>query len=362
MAHKYECTTCHKSFFISFLVTTDPETITCSFCHASKSTLAEINLLRDHISTVKQDLITEGEVYRIEISQLTTEVTELKAEVATLSKLVADNPHPKLCEKIYSGINDDESNRSYASVAASSHANYKGKKSNSINNVDGFKLVKNGGDLRPPNMCHPVSTFNKFNILKEVENDYPAEIVLVGDSIVRNQDIHFSKSKAKRRVHSYGGFSLSGQKQMASKVDNFSMNTNENTLFVLQVGTNDLLTNKHRNSPHELIEKYRALLKSINEKSKSKNMIILGLLPVLFESLDDIWDRKYMNDLLAKLAHDENLQFLSFWNEFAQSSEHRTLFNRDGLHLSLDGEARLNTLLEQHFENFGKIKPSPQQN
>jgi lysophospholipase L1-like esterase len=129
-------------------------------------------------------------------------------------------------------------------------------------------------------------------------------------------------------------------------------------MFVLHVGTNDLLNNKERITPHALIEKYRELVQNIRQKGMTNNICILGLLPVLFESLDDIWDRKFVNAELCKLADEENVKFLSFWSEFAHSHDYTKYFNSDGLHLSKLGESKLGILLNDFIENFHIVRVS----
>ena len=83
------------------------------------------------------------------------------------------------------------------------------------------------------------------------------------------------------------------------------------------------------------------------------------MLPVLFESLADIDDRKTFNELLSNLAKEENVEFVSFWADFAHSPEYLKFFNKGGLHLSHYGDKKLANLLINFLENFqnSSIKP-----
>ena len=77
-------------------------------------------------------------------------------------------------------------------------------------------------------------------------------------------------------------------------------------------------------------------------------------MPVLFESLNDIYDRKHVNELLENLAKEENINFLSVWKDFAQSSDYQSLFNQDRLHLSPKRDSLLTNILLNAIQNFQK--------
>ena len=177
-------------------------------------------------------------------------------------------------------------------------------------------------------------------------------VVVVGDSMVRNQQFYTKKNNSMRRVHSYSGASLTGTKNIKFKIDEFTKGANNNTMFFVQVGTNDLLGDKSSITPKFVIEKYKSIIKSIREKSHSNNIYVLGLLPVIYESLDDITDRKDLNYRLNELAREENIKFASFWNEFAQPPNYKEFYNYDGIHLSKKGESYFSDLLQNLIENF----------
>jgi hypothetical protein len=285
--------------------------------------------MRGHLDKVKLDYASEIETLKLEVHQLKAELTN--------SVLSHTN-----CAKTYSSV--------LKSNLLSDDADI------NIQNTKCFQPVKKGAKPTILIQPKPLPTRNSFDILSDDAPNIDSvseTTVLVGDSLVRNQLKHFGK-KNSRRVYSYGGYSLTGQKCLFNKIDEFTANTNNDTAFIVQVGTNDLLNTKHHTTPDMLIEKYRQLLHMIKEKSGSNKICVLGLLPVLTESLDDIYDRKYINEQLEILANEENANYLPLWGHFAQAPNYQMLFNRGGLHLSVHGENLLCQILDDYTANFQK--------
>ena len=164
---------------------------------------------------------------------------------------------------------------------------------------------------------------------------------------------NFSKHFKNSQVFSYGGASLTGDKRLLKYIDAFTNSANENTLFITQVGTNDLLDKKR--TPQEIVSKYKEFLQALKNKSTSNQICVLGLLPVISESLKETAKRKDLNKLLHCMANEENVLFLSTWNTFALDPNYKSLFNKKGLHLSDLGNSTLTNLLSNFIKNFPSI-------
>lgn len=338
---KHQCILCDRSFFKDFIVSIAAPTVVCLLCDLRRMANNEINVLRDHLQKEKIDRTAETEALRIEIVQL-------KAKFSSAEKKRSINNIGNSYANALKGNCDAVNKACIANISQTDdehlHQHY-GQE---------FQLVKNGSrPKKSPLYTSPIRTYNSFDVLQENDPDQssPVECVLVGDSMFRNQKRYFH-NHSKCKVRSYSGHSLTGSKLLISKTDDFTKSSDKDTVFVIEIGTNDLLSPKEYITPDEVIEKYRALLVTLREKSKSNNMIILGLLPVLFETLDDITDRKYINERLAHLAEEENVQFLSLWSEFAHSPTYWQYFNKGGLHLSASGDALLASLLNAAVKNF----------
>ena len=158
-------------------------------------------------------------------------------------------------------------------------------------------------------------------------------------------------------MFSYGGASLTGKTRLMKHIDTFTESTDKNTLFVVHVGTNDLLDKNH--TPQEITSKYKQLIHAVKSKSGSGRICVLGLLPVLSETLDETSQRKCLNNLLHNMANDENVLFLSSWKLFASDPDYKSLFTKKGLHLSQKGNALLTDLLSKFVKNFHFV-PSTQ--
>lgn len=326
MPSKFLCSSCKKSFFKDFLVDTEAALIVCIVCNNLEVCLQEINEIKvNHASDI--------EALRLEIAQLKE---ELKKHSTYVSNVVT-----------------------YSSVLKS-HNN-----SMSAPNNSAFERVKNGAKPSSNVQSNPIPTQNSFGLLEEDSDDADSAVaedcVLVGDSMLRNQNKYFCNRKHGRKSYSYSGHSLTGPKLLMNRVNEFTADSSSATTFFLHVGTNDLLNNKQGQNPSNLMSKYRSALRSIRDKSNSNKIVIVGVLPVLGESLDDTSDRKFINELLEELAFQENVSFVSFWKEFAQCHEYSKLFNKDGIHLSKDGDAKLGLLLDNFVRNFPHhtLQPCP---
>lgn len=331
MPPKFTCSTCKNSFYKTMVIDENASTITCLLCGLRNDLSSEVNALRALIEQQNRDHSAETDYLKTEIAKLKSEMMPVRTK-------------------------STEPTSSTHSDIVKAHRN---SPSASLNHD--FHLVKRGAKpARNPLDTQPLSTSNSFSALQIEEEDGPDDddIVVVGDSMLRNQKHYFANGHQKRKVFHYNGFSLTGQKPLDSKIDEFTAGSNSKSTFIIEIGTNDLLNLKHRITPSELVNKYRSLVQNIRLRSGSNNICILGLLPVLSESLKDINDRKLTNNRLSVLAGEENIKFVSWWAEFAHPPDYMHLFNKGGLHLSGYGDAKLAHLLNKLAKNFHPVKPT----
>ena len=91
------------------------------------------------------------------------------------------------------------------------------------------------------------------------------------DSIVRGQLEEFcGRVPSRRRRYCFPGASLN---DITALIDDVTKDASSNTLYVIHAGTNDV---QHTRSA-ELMAKYKEMIQ--NYKSKSRNIIISGILP-----------------------------------------------------------------------------------
>ena len=122
-----------------------------------------------------------------------------------------------------------------------------------------------------------------------------------------------SSEPGRKRLY-YGGYSLGGHKKLNDKVSECTKNTNANTQFIINMGTNDLLninsTVFHR--PQELVRKYKELAKNIKEKSNSQRIAITAILPNAHDNSYQARRKNWVNYLTQKMAEEESIAFENF--------------------------------------------------
>ena len=116
----------------------------------------------------------------------------------------------------------------------------------------------------------PISTYNRFKVLSEDEED-PLDTILVGDSLVRSQLTEFcGRARSSRKRLCMPGGRLD---DITAACDQAASGAESNALFVIHAGTNDVEYTRSE----ELLEKYRRMIQQY--KTKSQNLIISGVLP-----------------------------------------------------------------------------------
>ena len=107
---------------------------------------------------------------------------------------------------------------------------------------------------------------------------------------------------------------------ITDKIYELVVNSSEETIFVYQVGTNNVVKDRSE----EVYEKYKAMIRKI--KNSRRRSLVSGLIPrydvgplVLSRMLGK-------NTRLEKLRSKENVMYVDVWDHF---SNDRSLFSRD---------------------------------
>ena len=134
-----------------------------------------------------------------------------------------------------------------------------------------------------------------------------------------------------------------GIDDVTNMVDKVAEEATTESLFVIHVGTNDV----RKTRSEELLDKYSKLIQQY--KTKSRNIMISGVLPRL--SADDLfYDKAFsLNNRLRNLCKNHGVEFVDMWNDFYNMAG---LFHSDGLHLSAVGAARFGRLLNEAVRSF----------
>ena len=203
-----------------------------------------------------------------------------------------------------------------------------------------FTVVKNR--FTPTNKKNflPISTYNRFKVLNEEEED-ALETRLVGDSLVRTQLSEFvGRARASRRRFCMPGARLD---DITAACDEAASGAEDNALFVIHAGTNDVEFTRSE----ELMEKYKRMIQRF--KTKSHNVIISGILPRT-RAPAHFYDRAFStNSRLRTLCTDEGVDYVNLWDDFYNKP---FLFQEDGLHLNEVGSARFGRLLSNKVSSY----------
>ena len=134
-----------------------------------------------------------------------------------------------------------------------------------------------------------------------------------------------------------------GVEDVIAAVDAVSSQAPENTTYLIHVGTNDL----QRTKSEELLDKYRTMMRTYKEKSNK--VIVSGIIPLRQAGSHFYAFVASLNRRLASLCSEENVGFVSTWDNFYYDS---SLFSSDGLHLSPIGAARFGRLLDDAVRDY----------
>ena len=213
-----------------------------------------------------------------------------------------------------------------------------------------FTPVRNGARPRCIKNFLPVTTSNRFQLFSNEEEE-TSEVRIIGDSIVRDQLHEFcGRARRTRKRFCMPGGRLD---DITAACEEATRECSENTLLVLHAGTNDV----EKTRSEDLMRKFKEMIQRF--KSKSRNIIVSGILPRR-GAPQIFYDRAFStNNRLKTLCAEEDVEFVNFWNEFYDLSDKCQLFNRDGLHLNPVGSARLGRLLNETVLSYRKNLQQP---
>lgn len=213
----------------------------------------------------------------------------------------------------------------------------------------GFQLVTAKKASRPKRVSSPVSfeTPNKFQILEDVE-DYT---ILLGSSIVRDQNANFAaKNPKKRRVMCFPGAKIN---QINKEIENIKLISKKSHLITL-IGSNDIFSKEGSNKRlDDIREEFMKLTDTI--KAKTNKGIVVGILPRLQESQRNLGRAYSINNRVQSMCEEKGITFLNLWDQFYD----RSLFQADGVHLNYKGKERLGTLIHKGVMEHKVLQPKP---
>ena len=217
-----------------------------------------------------------------------------------------------------------------------------------------FTQVRNGARPITNRSFLPISTYNRFAVLLEEEEE-DHETRLIGDSIVKGQLEEFcGRARSTRKRLCMPGGRLD---DFTAACDQATINADDNTLFIIHAGTNDVESTRSE----ELMDKYKNMIQAF--KGKTNNLIISGILPRVGAPVV-FYNRAFSaNNRLKTLCAKEGVDFINMWDDFYGKP---SLFLGDGLHLNNVGSARYGRLLNnrvlafrQKNEDSPPTEPSP---
>ena len=207
-----------------------------------------------------------------------------------------------------------------------------------------FTLVRNGARPLRKKSFLPITTFNRYTILTDEEEE-EQETRLIGDSIIRGQLEEFcGRARPTRKRLCMPGGRLDDFTEACNEATNGS---NNDTFLIVHAGTNDVQSTRSE----ELMEKYKKMIHAY--KNKSRNVMISGILPRM-AAPDAFYNKAFStNNRLKSLCQQGNVEFIDLWNDFYNKP---LLFSRDGLHLSDIGSARFGRLMSEKVSCFRQKK------
>ena len=125
----------------------------------------------------------------------------------------------------------------------------------------------------------------------------------------------------------------------------------EETIFIFSIGANDSLFNNRTKKNKISLDDYKSNFREILKQAKehTKNIIILGLMPVDETKVDPVpWlkTHSYKNEIISQynktaenLAEEEQVNFISMYNHFINKNYND--FLSDGVHPNAEGHKQM---------------------
>ena len=207
-----------------------------------------------------------------------------------------------------------------------------------IDDSELFKVVRKGAKAMACVTDSGVVTRNTFQVLEDEVSDEPS-LILVGDSLIRHQDDEFCKKGPRRKHLCYPGKKI---EDITERVDDLVANSSERTVFAYFVGTNNVKAGRSEDT----VRKYKALIKKLQESRRQS--VICGLIPRYDVDSLTLSRMIGINTRVQDLCKKEGVMYIDVWDHFNRD---RSLYGKDGLHLSSVGKARLGRVLDEGIRN-----------
>ena len=203
-----------------------------------------------------------------------------------------------------------------------------------IDESECFKIVSKGNKNKACAKYNGIVTSNAFEVLEDEVRDEPS-VILVGDSIIRHQDEEFCKKGPRRKHFCYPGKKV---EDITDRVDDLVANSSEKTVFAYFVGTNNAKTGRSE----DIVKKYKALISKLQQSRRQS--VVCGMIPRYDVDALTISRMIGINTRVQDLCKKEGVMFVDVWDHFNRD---RSLYGKDGLHLSGVGKARLGRVLDE---------------
>ena len=300
-ATRYPCSDCGNSFVLEFFVEEDIEQ-RCLFCKCEGTALAEIKDLKQKVALLKDELRETGLAHDSTVNELRQEVALLKGELQVLKGQV----------QVGKAIREPQSN---------------------VSLDDGFTVVRSGRNASAPSVeSATVPLQNRFAVLQEEAEPEP-DVMLVGDSLVRDQGSEFCREKRRRKFRCYPGQKI---EDITERVDYLVENSTEDSMFVTVVGTNNLRCD----TATDIVDKYRIMIREF--AARRRKVAVCGIIPRYDVGPAMFRKMSVVNRQLEALCRQKEALFFDLWHHFCLD---RTLYARDGIHLNCVGKARLGRVI-----------------
>ncbi len=183
---------------------------------------------------------------------------------------------------------------------------------------------------------------NKYSILSDQPN-LEKESVLIGDSIVRNQCIHYGTKnlKATKRVECYGWIKIKSTIEIIKGIK-----FKDITVQWVQVGSNDVYSDL-KVKVEDTLWDYSTLINKIKEKST--NGIVEGILPRLRVPNEKNRMAQMIHDKVKILCNSKGVNFAHFWASYI---DNRSLYTGNRVHISKKGKEKLGDLINLNLYNL----------
>uniref|UniRef100_A0A8C4TLH8 SGNH hydrolase-type esterase domain-containing protein n=1 Tax=Erpetoichthys calabaricus TaxID=27687 RepID=A0A8C4TLH8_ERPCA len=195
------------------------------------------------------------------------------------------------------------------------------RRSNTDDDLGVFQQCRRGFKARtPPSAQASIVTQNRFDPLSVPSSpSAPGDVIVVGDSIVRNLNITCPNRKS--FVSCFPGACVRDVTRRAPVIyKNRAVGA-----IVLHAGVNDI---RHRQS--EILKAdFTALIKDTKERTPSAKIFISGPLPLVRQSNEYYSRLLGLNNWLQGFCKNQDIGFINNWDLFW---ERLRFFKRDGLH------------------------------